>query len=68
MASAAILLGTVAMFVVYFEKANASFAAASLPAADLGAELERWGRWHSLRTVLASVALGLALVAVAAGS
>lgn len=57
----ALTLASVAMFFVYFEAANASFSAASLPPAELPAELSRWAAWHWTRTALSLVSLGLML-------
>lgn len=62
--AAALILAAVAMFFVYFEAANASFSAASLPAPELAAELSRWGRWHVVRTVLSLAALAAALLSL----
>lgn len=62
--ASALVLVTVAMFFVYFEAANASFSAASLPVADVPAELARWGTWHAVRTVLSLVALAAGLAAL----
>lgn len=62
--AAALLLIAVAMFPLYFEGANASFAAASVGEARLPAELARWARWHDVRTALALGAVVAALVGV----
>lgn len=43
---------TLAIFFVYFKKANASFADGSLSEDALASELARWNAWHWLRTIL----------------
>lgn len=63
-AACTLTLASVAMFFVYFEAANASFSAASVPPGELAAELARWSRWHLARTVLSIVSLGLMLQAL----
>lgn len=55
----------VAMFPLFFGRANAAFAAASIPSDRLPAELARWAALHWLRTAVAFVALGAALLASA---
>jgi O-antigen/teichoic acid export membrane protein len=62
-ASAGLLLVTVGMFPLYFEKANAKFSAAAISSTDLAVELRRWERWHWARTGLAAAALVCSLVA-----
>ena len=59
---AALALVAVAMFPLYFQHVNASFAAGTVPESDLPGELARWDHWHRLRVVLSVVALGLALL------
>ncbi|NOT64185.1 MAG: DUF1772 domain-containing protein [Acidobacteria bacterium] len=49
---------------LYFKKANTQFAAAALAPDALAAELKRWAIWHWLRTGLAVVAFGAALVSL----
>ncbi len=63
-AACVLTLVAVAMFFLYFEAANASFSAASVPRDALAAELARWGNWHHARTVLSLIALACALVAL----
>lgn len=57
------VLAAVAMFPLCFEKANARFAAASVPSSELPGELERWQRLHWVRTALVSAAFLAALLA-----
>jgi hypothetical protein len=57
-------LGVLAMFPLYFERANASFESATVAAAELPAVLARYEAWHWVRTVtgtaaFAAAALGL---------
>lgn len=63
-ASAALMLACVAAFFAWFEEANASFSAASVPVAELPKALSRWASWHHARTVVAVVALALMLQAL----
>jgi type IV secretory pathway VirB2 component (pilin) len=60
--AAVLTIAVVSMFFLYFERANASFAAASIGAAELPAELSRWSSWHWLRTGLALGAFAAALL------
>ncbi len=50
----------VASFPLYFKRANERFAAASIPAAEVAAELARWSAWHWMRTAISFVALAVA--------
>jgi len=61
--AAGLCLTALAIFFLYFKKANASFADHSLSHEDLPAELKRWSAWHWTRTVILIVAL---LVSVSA--
>jgi hypothetical protein len=63
-AAAALALVTVASFFVYFERANASFAAATIAADAVPAELARWSAWHGARTVVSVLAFAAALLAL----
>jgi uncharacterized membrane protein len=54
----------VASFFVYFEPANASFAAATIPLDAVAAELTRWSAWHNARTALSVAALAASLLAI----
>lgn len=64
-AAAALMLGCVVVFFAWFEQANASFAAASVPVSELPKALARWAAWHHTRTLVALVALALMLQAAA---
>ncbi len=54
----------VAMFPLYFARANASFSAASVPEARLPEELARWHQLHWLRSAIAAAAFGALLLAL----
>jgi hypothetical protein len=49
---------------LYFRRANASFAEASISDEALPAELARWASWHWFRTIIGLVALVSALLAL----
>lgn len=51
-------------YFLYFQRANTSFAQATVAPEDLSAELARWAAWHWLRTILGLFALVTALLAV----
>jgi hypothetical protein len=63
-AAAALAVSVVAMFLLYFKRANAGFADGSIGADRLAAELERWATWHWARTAISGVALSVALWAL----
>ena len=54
----------VASFFVYFEHANASFAASTIAVDAVPAELARWSVWHNTRTAFSLVALAASLLAI----
>lgn len=64
LAAAGIALVIVASFFLYFEPANASFAAATIAVDAVPAELARWGALHNARSVLTVLAFAAALLAV----
>jgi hypothetical protein len=61
--SAALMLGVVAMFPLYFEKANAAFAATPATLDGIPRQLSRWAAWHWVRTAISGAALIAAIVA-----
>jgi hypothetical protein len=62
--TAAILMVTVlAVFPIYFQRANASFADGSIAVERVAEELCRWGTWHWARTGIAIAAFACALLA-----
>jgi hypothetical protein len=65
--AAALAVAAVLMFPLYFQRANASFSAATLPPSELPAELLRWQRWHVVRVVLSVLALLAAVLSVRRG-
>ena len=62
--AAAISVAVVSTFFLYFQKANASFSAASLSVDEVAAELTRWATWHWWRTGLSFVALAAAILSL----
>lgn len=62
--SALLAVAVLAVFPLYFQRVNASFAAGTIAMDRLAAELRRWSSWHWVRTVLATAAF---ISAVAAG-
>jgi hypothetical protein len=54
----------VSTFVLYFRRVNASFAAATIRAEDLSAELGRFSSWHWVRTGLSFAAFVAALLSL----
>lgn len=54
----------VATYFFYFEQANASFAAATIRADAVPAELARWASWHWLRVGLGLAAFAAALLSL----
>lgn len=67
LAAAALAIAVVLMFPLYFARANASFAAATVGAGDLPGALARWARWHWVRTALSVGAVAAAMLAVRHG-
>ena len=62
---AAVLIAVVvSMFFLYFQQANASFAAATIRADGVPAELARWAWWHWVRTAVSVAALAAACLSV----
>jgi hypothetical protein len=62
--AAGIMVAAVLMFPLYFQQANARFAAGIVPPAELPAELARWAAWHWGRTALAAVAFVASMLAL----
>ena len=65
--SALLAILVLAMFPLYFRRANASFAEATIPIAEVDRELRRWSAWHRVRIVLGIAAFVLAVVAARGG-
>lgn len=59
--TAGLCLLALAIFFIYFKKANQSFADHSLKDDELTTELARWANWHWFRTVLMTIALGISI-------
>ena len=67
LAGSAILgLAVLAVFPLYFQRANKSFRAGTIAMDRVQQELRRWSRWHWFRTILAIAAFTAAVVAIAA--
>ena len=66
--AAVLALVILSTYALYFQRANASFAAASITHEALPAELARWASWHWFRTVIGLVALASALLALRGGT
>ncbi len=66
--SGCLALGVVGTFPVYFQRANASFAEATIESDRVEDELRRWSRWHWARVGLAAAAFLAALLALVAAT
>jgi Domain of unknown function (DUF1772) len=62
--AAALALVILSTYFLFFRRANASFAAASITREELPAELARWARWHWFRTAIGLMAVVSALLAL----
>lgn len=62
--AAVLTLVVLSTYGLYFRRANASFAEASIPHEALPKELARWASWHWFRTVVGLVAFASALLAL----
>lgn len=62
--AALISIAVISTFFIYFQKANASFTAASLKVENVATELTRWAIWHWCRTILSFVALILSMMSL----
>ena len=66
-AAAVLALVILSTYGLYFRRANASFAEASVTSEALPGELARWAAWHWFRTIVGLVALASALLALRGG-
>ena len=64
--SALLGIAVLAVFPIYFQRANMSFRTGAIATDRVKDELQRWSRWHWGRTVLAVSAFGAAVLGVAA--
>jgi hypothetical protein len=64
-ASATLSLAVLAVFPIYFQRANSSFKNGTIALASVSEELQRWSISHWARTGIAIAAFGLAVCAVA---
>jgi hypothetical protein len=60
--SGILALSMIAIYFIYFKRANESFAEMSISADDLASELGRWASWHSLRVTIGIVAFGFSIL------
>jgi hypothetical protein len=66
--TAVLALVILSTYSLYFRRANASFAEASITHEALPAELARWASWHWFRTAIGLVALASSLLALRGGT
>jgi len=66
--AAALALVILSTYGLYFRRANASFAEATITHEALPAELARWAAWHWFRTAIGLVALASSLLALRGGT
>jgi len=66
--AAILALVILSTYLLYFRRANASFAEAGITHEALPEELARWASWHWFRTAASLVALGAALLALRGGA
>ena len=59
--SGGLCLCALAIFFIYFRKANNRFATHDINESELNRELQRWSNWHWLRTIMAIVALSFSI-------
>ncbi len=64
LAAAGLAASLVATYFLYFKRANAGFADASVGAAGLAGELKRWARWHWARVGLGLGGFACSLLAL----
>ena len=62
--AAALALVILSTYFLYFQRANASFAEATITHQELPAELARWASWHWFRTAIGLLALVATLLAL----
>jgi hypothetical protein len=63
-ASALLAVAALALYPLYFQEVNASFAARSIDLDEVGEQLARWASWHWFRTAIGVGALAAAVLAV----
>ena len=64
MVTAGLMLTTVAMFPVYFKRANAGFVAGQASSDETAHALQRWATWHWVRTAISFGAFAAAVAAM----
>ena len=62
--SALLVVVVLAVFPIYFQRANTSFAAGTIAISQIAEELRRWSHWHWFRTMIALLAFISAVAAL----
>jgi len=62
--AALMVVAVLAVFPLYFQRINASFATATIAVDRIPVELRRWSSWHWARTIIAIAAFIVALAAI----
>ncbi len=57
-------VAVLAVFPIYFQRVNASFAAGTIATDQVAEELRRWSRWHWFRTIMAMAGFVFSLAAL----
>ena len=57
-------IAVLAVFPIYFQRVNASFAAGTIATDHVAEELRRWSRWHWFRTIMAMAGFVFSLAAL----
>ena len=65
--SALLAVAVLASFPLYFQRANASFAAGTIAVDQVAQELRHWALWHWARTAIATASFILAVLALRYG-
>jgi hypothetical protein len=63
-AAAVLAVAVLGSFPLYFQRANASFAAGTIAVDRVAPELRRWALWHLARTAIAMASFILAVLAL----
>ena len=66
--SAVLAVAVLAVFPLYFQRVNASFAAGTIGVDRVTEELRRWSSWHWVRTIIATAAFISAIAALMSGA
>jgi len=66
--SALLAVAVLAVFPIYFQRVNASFATGTIAVDRVTEELRRWSAWHWVRTIIATAAFISAVAALMSGA